>query len=928
MPLKPFHSALILALITTVTLQGCDHNANLSEQQLIQRAKDYEDKGDTKAGIIELKSALQKNPNSAQARLLLGQIYLKDSMGAEAESELQKAQKLGVDEETIKPLLGEALLMMGKYDRVLAEIQPGDKTTKQNLARIYQMRGEALLKTGKLQDACHLFQQSLDTDNQNPPTYWGLAQCAVADKDMNKAKALLNTALKINARMAKSWLYMGDFEQLNNNSQAALAAYSNAVKTDPNSLEALSKHATLNIAIGQLGAATTDIKKISSLAPHSLLANYSQALLSFKNNDFSAARSSLQEALQIAPDYLPSLLLSGAVNYSMGSYEQAASQLNKVLDKVPGNPYARKLLAATQVKLGLDQQALATLQPLLAEQSNDTELLTLAANIYFHAKEYIKANQMLEQAAAIDPKNAAIRTGLGLSLLASGKTERALADLQSASALNIGPDAYKANTLLVMTFLRDKQYDRALQAINDLDKKQPNNPLTYNFRGGAYLGKNDLVNARKNFEQALAINPGYFPAAANLAQLDLKAKNPGAARKRFENILNVDKNNLQAMMAMAELAASEKQEMDYVGWLEKSIKSHPEAIPPRTALARYYLTKNEPQKALTLANDAVNANPDNPDALNLLGATQMATKDMAGAIITYTKLVGKGKPSAEAYWHLAIAQLANKNPNEARSTLETGIQLDSGNLQILNTLLDLNLAEKKPDSALQIARQIEARHPELPLGYEREADILMSQKHFPEAIKSYQMALEKGAGSGTFIKLLNTQFESGAIKVAEQNLRDWLKQHPGDNAVRAYTAEYYMSKGRNKDAITEYLAIQKQTPNNASILNNLANLFLIEKDPRALPTAEQAHKISPDNPAIQDTLGWILITQGQTSRGLDLLHQALTKMPDSPSVRFHYATALANSGDKAHARKELSKLLADHPKFQEAAAARKLLDTL
>ena len=130
MLLKPIQSALILALLATSALQGCDSHANLTEQQLIQRAKDYEDKGDFKTGVIELKNALQKNPNSPQARLLLGEIYLKDGMGAEAESELQKAQKLGVSQETIKPLLGEALLLMGKYDRVLAEIQPDDTTSK------------------------------------------------------------------------------------------------------------------------------------------------------------------------------------------------------------------------------------------------------------------------------------------------------------------------------------------------------------------------------------------------------------------------------------------------------------------------------------------------------------------------------------------------------------------------------------------------------------------------------------------------------------------------------------------------------------------------------------------------------------------------------------------------------------------------------
>jgi putative PEP-CTERM system TPR-repeat lipoprotein len=928
MSFKPIQSILILALIATSTLQGCDHNTNLTEQELIQRAKDFEDKGDIKAGVIELKNALQKNPNSPQARLLLGQVYLKAGMAPEAESELMKAQKLGVNQETIKPPLGEALLLMGEYQRVLDEIQPGEQTSKPNLARIYQIRADALLKTGKLQEACNLFQRSLDTDTNNPPTYWGLAQCAVADKDMSKAKALLDTALKINHEQARTWIYIGDWQQLNNHTQPALTAYANAVKSNPSSLEALNKHATLNISLGQLDAAKKDIEKISLLAPHSLLANYSNALLSFKQGNLPAAQDSIQKAIQIAPDHLPSLLLSGAVNYAQGTYEQAASQLLKVLNKAPGSVYARMLLAATQVKLGQHTQALATLQPLNPEQSNDPQLLALAADIYLHTKDFAKANQLLGKAALIDPKNAAIRTGLGVSLLASGETARALADLESAAALDTRTDVRQADTLLIVTLLREKQFDRALQAIAELDKKQPNNPLTYNFRGGAYLGKNDLVNARKNFEQALAIKPDFFPAAANLAQLDLQANDPAAARKIFEGVLKADKNNLQAMMALAQLASLNKQENDSVGWLEKAAKAHPEAIPPRTALARYYLIKNEPQKALDLANDAVNTNPDSLEALNLLGATQMATKDMVGAINTYTKLVSKGQSNADAYWHLAVAQIANKNLNQARSTLQTGLEIDSSNVQLLDALLQLNLAEKKLDAALQIVRQIEAKHPEMVLGYEREADILVAQKQLPQALKAYAQALDKGAGSPVFVKLLNAQFDSGSTTAAEQRLHDWLKQHPGDNAVRAYAGEYYASKGRNKDAIAQYLEIQKQVPNNASILNNLASLFQLEQDSRALPTAEQALKLSPQNPAIQDTLGWILVSQGQSARGLDLLRKALTKMPNDPNVRYHYATALASSGDNAGARKLLTKLLADYPKFQQAPAARKLLNSL
>ena len=85
------------------------------------------------------------------------------------------------------------------------------------------MRADALFRQGKLNEACSLFQQSLDTDSRNPPTYWGLAQCAVAQHDTAKARQWLDAALKLKDKQAKSWIYVGDLEQLNGQAPAALA---------------------------------------------------------------------------------------------------------------------------------------------------------------------------------------------------------------------------------------------------------------------------------------------------------------------------------------------------------------------------------------------------------------------------------------------------------------------------------------------------------------------------------------------------------------------------------------------------------------------------------------------------------------------------------------------------------------------------------
>jgi putative PEP-CTERM system TPR-repeat lipoprotein len=923
--MKQHTLALALALAASVALYGCDRVAGLTEQEHIQRAKDFEDKGQLKGSIVELKNAIQKNPDSPQARLLLGQVYLKVGMGAEAEKELDRAHKLGVSPESIKAQLGEALLLMGEYQRVLDEIQPGTQTSQANRARIFQLRADALLRLGKLQEACDLFQQSLDTDRNNPPTYWGLSQCAVAQRDMAAARQWLDRALELKDRQAKTWLLIGNWEQINKNPSGALAAYDSALKLEPNHLEALENRAVLNITQGQSEAAGRDIEQLRKLVPNSLQVNYLQALYSFHQQHYPEARDALQEVFKRTSDHMPSVLLAGTTAYALGAYQQAETHLQRFLARFPGHAYARRMMAATQIKLDKADRALETLAPLLAGDAPDIQTLTLASDAYRARNEHTRAAALMQRAALADPGNASIQTQLGLAHLNTGNTTLAITELETAAALDTGH--YKADSLLAQTYLNRREYDKALAAIATLEKKLPGSAVPHNLRGLAYLGKRDAALARKSFEQALAVDPAYFPAAASLAQLDLRDRKPDAARERFERILQTDKNNLQAMMALAELAAGQKQEQKAVEWLEKAIKLHPRALPPHAALAGHHLSKKAFQKALAVAHAAVNANPDSPEALTLLGKTQQAAGDHTGAIATFHRLTQKAGQSADAFLQLALAQIGDKQLGPARASLQKALQLKADHVPSQETLIRLEMTENKPDAALQIARQMQTQQPGSPLGYDREGDLQLAQNHIPQAARAYQQALDKGAGSAGLVKWFRAQVIDNPL-VAEQRLNDWLKQHPRDNAVRAYAAEYAMRKGRNKEAIAHYEAINQQAPDKVLLLNNLANLYQLENDRRALATAEQALRLAPGSPVVQDTLGWILVQQGQAPRGLEWLKKALAQAPRHAAIRYHHAAALAQAGNKAQARKELEKLLADTPQFSEAESAKALLKRL
>jgi len=365
-----------------------------------------------------------------------------------------------------------------------------------------------------------------------------------------------------------------------------------------------------------------------------------------------------------------------------------------------------------------------------------------------------------------------------------------------------------------------------------------------------------------------------------------------------------------------------------VRWLKKAAETAPDAIPPRAKLADYYLAKKDKAKALNVVRELVNAYPNNPDALDLLGTTQLSTSDNEGALATYAKLVEKAPNAPGAYLRLAMAQTAAKKVTEARASLNKALELQPDFPQARDALIRLDLAENKGDDALKIARQMQAQQPKSPVGYDSEADILMAQKQYAQAVKAYEQAMARGAGSAGLIKLHHALILAGDERGAEQRLTSWIKQNPADVAVRGFAADYYMVSNRNRDAIAQYEELLKLAPKSALALNNLASLYQRERDGRALSTAEQALKLAPDNPRIQDTLGWILVGQGQFPRAIELLRKAVTSVPQAGTIRYHFAVALDRSGQKAEAKKELEAAISTEQKFPELDNAKMLLKGL
>ncbi|HEY2986144.1 MAG TPA: XrtA/PEP-CTERM system TPR-repeat protein PrsT [Candidatus Binatia bacterium] len=914
-----------LLILASLAIGACDQTKRYTEQEYVQRARDFQAQGKLESAVIELRNALQQNPKNAEARLRLGEIYVDVGLGEQAELELNKAKELGSNADVLKVPMGRALLLRGLYQRVVSEIQPGPKSPPGDIPRILELQGRAQLGLRHFDEGCKLFVESAEKDPQYVPSYWGMARCAAVRGKLDEARANLEKALKLDEKNSSTWALVGDLERALQKLPEAEAAYSNAVKYNGSNIDALLGRASARIDANKLEEANQDVDAAARIAGDHPIVNQMRGVVQYKQGKYAAAETSFQKVLKADPNYLAAVLWLGLANFAQGNFEQASKQFSQFTRTVR-SVRVQALLALAQVKLGRGGDAEESLKVLRNVDIKDPQSLALVATTYMSLGDTDLAAAYMAKAVEQKPEAADLRVGLARTLAKKGERSQAIEELQSA--IQLDPGMVNAQAMLIQNLLRTGQLDRALAAVEALEKKQPQNPITFNLKGAVYLTRNDIAAARRNFEQALALKPDYIEAAMNLAQLDLLEKNPDAARRRLQGVLDKDKNNVQAMIALAGVAAAARQDAEYVSWLERAAKADPSAVRPRLLLTNYYLKKNDLRKALEMAAAAQSADPKNPQALDLLGTVQLASGEKENAVSTFGRLVRVATRSPVAHYKLATAQAAAESTSAARSSLNRALALrpDYWDAEMLLVSLELNAGRHA--EALKIARQMQKQRPDSASGFMLQGDALMAQKQYGPALDAYQKALAINRTGLLAVKVHQALSASGRAQEADRRLIAWLKDQPADVGVRTYLAQTYIKGGHNKQAIEQYELVLQMDPKNARALNDLAWLYQQEKDPRSLATAEQAYQLSPENAEIMDTLGWILVERGETSRAAELLKKAVEKAPASTSIRYHWAAALAKSGDVTRARQELGDLLTKNKKFPQRQEAQALLRQL
>lgn len=914
-----------MSLVIAVALSACDKDK--TAQDYIRQAQALRAAGNIPAAIIDLKNALQKDPKSLAARILLAQSYLDLSQGAAAEQELERAKQEGAAPRTIALPLAEAALAQGQPQKALTEAEPPANASEALKASLLSVKAQAEMTLGQMNEAGDALAKGLHTDPHSIDVLSTMVRYAIARKDFPTARARLAEAQQAAPNDLELIFLQGSVEFTSGDAKAAEKTYRNLLAKQGWNLRVRLALAQTQIAANELDDALANLAVVLKAAPQNPTANYFAALASYRKMDYAAAQRYDQQVLRSANNFGPALLLAGAISYALKDYAAANAYLAPYVHEHPQNLMARKMLSAVELALGSPADAMKTLSADADNSKTDPQLLALQAVAATRGGDLASADRYLSMAVARQPDNAALQTQLGANEVALGETDQGISDLQKAA--REAPDSVAPSVALVQAYLHNKQYDKALAVAEQLEKARPDDPTGYDLEGVVNIAKGDVTAGRAALLTARKLRPGDPMALLNLATLAFKEGAFDQAEKYDQEILNVNPKISAGYLSLADIQVRTGKLSEAETTLQKAIQQNLDDVDARVALGRVLFVEHKNQDALTSVAPAIAKNPHDPRLLEIAGRAHLALGQTDQAIATFKDLVAAAPEASASYRELTGAYMAAHDFDAALGAAQNAVRVGPKDEDAKKILIAVLIEKKNYDQARKLVAELATEYPHDVAVPEMDGLIALAQGRNDDAIAAYRRALTIHDNDADHTRLAQAQLKAGHNADAENTLKTEIAAHPDDVASRMALGDLYSSSTRYADAKAQYAAVVHQAPTNIVAENNLAwTLVLLNEPGQALPYARNAAAAAPNSPQVLDTLGVVLMRNNQFNDALTTLRKAGEKGPDNPAIQFHLAQALVGVGKKDEARDALRMLLDNGPAFREKSEAQKLLNQL
>ncbi len=914
---KRFLKATLMASVAVaIVLSGCSGKDD--ELAYLESARSHTEGKQYQKAVIELKNALQINPDNGDARLQLAKVYLKVRDGASAEKELIRAKQLGIQEKDLYLIKGEALLQQRLYDRILDEIKE-EGIQAADLSEVQILRAQAFAGNNKKEKALDLYHAVLAREGTYAKAYSGIGRIYLVEKDYEKSIEASDEALQVEKNNVDAWTIKGlayfklqKFPLAEESFESALAGLEQEIFSQRKFVLRISLIQTL-LAQKKIDKASANIEIIRKIIPENPFVSYLSALRYFMAGKYDLAEIDLHHVIKVMPGHVPTHLLLGSVHFARRNYEQANDFLTRYVNEVPTHIQARKLLGETRLRLNRPGDAVEILAPIVNDDTKDVELLTMIGNAASQSGQDALGTHYLRKAASVRPESTGIREELAKAYLRKGAIDQAIEELEGLSDTN---SSDSNRLLLIYAYLRKQEFSQAVKLTDELLSANPESPMLMTLKGGIQTMSGERANARTLFRNALKIKKDYLPALFALSKLDLEDGKLTESDDRLNQILALDPNNVNAMLGLSQISERRQNRKQALSWIEQARKANASALVPRFVLARYYLKTGKTDEALEVLKEVEAIKPTDVTFLLLMGNAELQIGRFNKAIDYFERYVRQQPQSVAGYIALATAESKHGRLSSAKRTLKKALEISPNHLRATILFISIETREKNYPEAERLAMMVKENKKTEQWGYVLLSDVYVQSRNYAKAQVLLNVGLAKYQSFTLSDKLSKAYYLDGKKDKSVEVMAKWVKNNPDDLKGTLALASTYQKMDRIDEAVKLYQSVLDNNSGNVIALNNMALILFENNQELAISYAERAYKKARTSTAIADTYGWMLVQSGDMERGSEILSRVAVSS-DDPNVLYHYAVTLHRKGLKEQAKRALAHAFESDREFED-----------
>ena len=342
----------------------------------------------------------------------------------------------------------------------------------------------------------------------------------------------------------------------------------------------------------------------------------------------------------------------------------------------------------------------------------------------------------------------------------------------------------------------------------------------------------------------------------------------------------------------------------------------------RLQFAELLLSTGRTGEARELLDGVLEESPGLTEAVRALAFLTLSDGDLDESRERFNEIRTDPRFRDEAFYYLGrIAEMQEEQLQAMRlySRVVEGSNAVDAQLRVAQ-LLYVNLED--PDGALRHLHEFGVANPQyvtdMLLG---RGEILVRLGREPEAIRLLAEEIERSPDDGRLhdanvqlhLILAQDAVEEERYGEADRVLNRALDSYPGNRSVRYAKALLHQERGRLRRSAAALEQLVEDFPDDAGFLNALGYLLTDElgRHEEALDLLRRALAAEPDNPAIIDSMGWVLFHLGDHDAALDYLERAFALFPD-PEVAAHIVDTHWALGNREQALELLRESLEEH----------------